>query len=203
MKQEILDLWYKNNDVHDFLHRHKLSNESLIVDVGSYKGSWLHHMNKLYGCRCIGVEPVAEFVKESVKLEFNNDCQIHHFGLTTDDLLEDYINIDEDASSMFKIQGLETGRKIDLKNAKDFFLSIGDRIDVLQINCEGMEYSLIPFMIDNDLFKNVNFVQIQFHDISESSNRAMHHCIDIIEKNGFKTKFEYPFVWYGAEKVSK
>lgn len=199
----MLDLWYKDNDVYEFLHKHELYKDSLIVDIGSYKGSWLHHMNKTYGCRCIGVEPIREYVLESCKLHFSNYCEINNFGLTTGDLVEDFINIEEDASSMFKVNDLKTKRKIELKNAKEFFKSIDGTIDVLQINCEGFEYILVPFMAENNLFENVNFLQIQFHDILLDSDLLMNQCIRHIENSGFSAKFNYPFVWYGAEKIKK
>ena len=200
MKKETLDLWYKNNDVHDFLHVHDLSRESLIVDIGSYKGSWLHHMNKLYGCKCIGVEPVTDYFKESLKLEFNNKCEIHDFGLTVDASDKVRMSFDEDASSMVKEIDLKKSVVVNTVNAKEFFQRIQEPIDVLQINAEGLEYSLIPYMHENNLFAPVKFVQIQFHDISHTSQSAMYACIDLVEKSGFNTKFEYPFVWYGAER---
>ncbi len=200
MKKETLDLWYKNNDVHDFLHVHDLSRESLIVDIGSYKGSWLHHMNKLYGCKCIGVEPIIDYFKESLQLEFNNKFEIHDFGLTVDDSGKIRMSFDEDASSMVKEIVLKKSVVVNTVNAKEFFQRIQEPIDVLQINAEGLEYSLIPYMYENNLFAPVKFVQIQFHDISHTSQRAMYACIDLVEKSGFNTKFEYPFVWYGAER---
>lgn len=200
MKKETLDLWYKNNDVHDFLHVHNLSRESLIVDIGSYKGSWLHHMNKLYGCKCIGVEPVINYFKESLQLEFNNKCDIYDFGLTVDSSDKIRMSFDEDASSMFKEIELKESVIVNTVNAKEFFERITDPIDVLQINAEGLEYSLIPYMCQHNLFAPVKFVQIQFHDISPDCKRSMYACIDLIEKSGFTTKFEYPFVWYGAER---
>jgi len=200
MQLKDLDNWYRDNDVHDFLHKHDLNKDSLVVDIGSYKGSWLHKMNSMYGCRCIGVEPIKEYVLESCKLNFSNYCEINNFGLTTGDLAEDFINMEEDASSMFKVNDLKTRRKIDLKNAKEFFKSIDGKIDVLQINCEGFEYILVPFMAENNLFENVNFLQVQFHDILLDSNLLMNQCMRRIENSGFSTKFNYPFVWYGGEK---
>ena len=201
VKKEILDSWYQYNDMHDFLHKHHLSSDSLIVDIGSYKGSWLHHMNKLYGCRCIGVEPISEFFKESLNLEFNNTIEINSFGLTVGEENRVRMSFSEDASSMVKEFDLKGSVVVPVVNAKEFFQRIKEPIDVLQINAEGLEYSLIPYMKDHQLFDNVKSIQIQFHDISADSERSMYACIDLVEKSGFTTKFEYPFVWYGAERT--
>lgn len=201
MKIETLDLWYKHNDVHDFLHTHKLSCKSLIVDVGSYKGNWLHQMNSKYGCKCIGVEPIPVYFNESLLLKYNNQCDIHNYGLTVGGSGKTEISLDEDGSSMIKDFKDKERLIVSVTNAKEFFEKIEEPIDVLQINTEGLEYSLIPYMSKHNLFQNVKFIQIQFHDINSNSENEMNSCINIIKNNGFIPKYNYPFVWYGAEKV--
>ena len=200
MKIETLDLWYKENDIHDFLHKHELNTESLIVDIGSYKGKWLYHMNQLYGCKCIGVEPITEYAKESSNLIFNNECLINNFGLTTGTNKKVRMSFEEDASSMVKQLSTKNSLQVEVINAKHFFDKITNNIDVLQINAEGLEYELIPYMAKNHLLNNIKHIQIQFHDINSDSEQEMHDCIDLLEQNGFTTKFNYPFVWYAGAK---
>lgn len=200
MKIETLDLWYKENDIHDFLHKHELSTENLIVDIGSYRGKWLHHMNELYGCKCIGVEPITEYAKEASKLTFNNDCVINNFGLTTGTDRKMMMSFEEDASSMITELSTKNSLEVQVVNAKHFFNKITNNIDVLQINAEGLEYELIPYMAKNYLLNNIKCIQIQFHDISSDSEHDMYECIHLLEQNGFTTKFNYPFVWYAGTK---
>jgi hypothetical protein len=87
-----------------------------------------------------------------------------------------------------------------MMHVKDFFDSIKTNIDVLQINIEGYEYELIPFMIRNGLLSNVKNLQIQFHNFYNNSERKMNRIITLLGRRGFKTKFNYPFIWYGAVK---
>lgn len=200
MKKEFLDAWYKDSEVHDYLHRHPLSRDSLIVDIGSYKGSWIKHMCDSYGCICIGVEPIEEYAKESIKFQFINDVKIYNFGLTTGPDVEHDISVSEDASSIFILDDNLNKTKIKLKNAKLFFDLIDREIDVLQINAEGLEYQLVPYIIENKIIDKVKRIQVQFHDFYPSSEELMPKCINMIEDSGFTTKFNYDFVWYGAER---
>lgn len=208
MKIEDLDNWYKDNDIHDYLHRHNLDTNKLIVDIGSYKGKWIHKMNELYGCKCVDVEPISEYFNEAEKLTFSNEIKLYNFGLTDGDQEEGFISVDEDASSVF-YDNIEFAdrkvkrKKIKLKNVKSFFNMIESDIDVLQINAEGLEYDIIPCIFKSDIVSRIKCVQVQFHDFYPNSSDLMSKCIDIIEQAGFKTKFNYPFVWYGAERLIK
>ena len=198
-----LDRWYRDNEAVDLLHSHDLTSDSLIVDIGSYVGKWIHKMNNMYGCKCIGVEPIEHFVKKSLENNFkrHGDCKIYNFALSVEDNGFSYISVNNDASSIFKDFIDKEMLKIKTKNAKDFFTSIKKRINVLQINAEGLEYLLIPYMVHNKLLDNVDFLQVQFHEFSELDKKKARSCIKLIEENGFETKFDYNFVWYGAMKI--
>ena len=64
----------------------------------------------------------------------------------------------------------------------EFFNSIKQPIDVLQINIEHYEWTLLPFMLENNLFNNVNAVQIQFHGVGiENAEQKMYNIIEKIE----------------------
>ena len=68
-------------------------------------------------------------------------------------------------------------------------------VDLIQINIEGDEYPLLEYMITNNLLKHFNNIQVQFHLGIEGAEERR----DLIRKsfidNGFKVKFDYPFVW--------
>lgn len=201
MDQEILRLFREKDTIYDYLHNHKLNKDSLVVDIGSYKGNWIRRMNELYGCKCIGVEPISEYFIESQKLVFSDDVKIYNFGLTVGDQEDGFIKIDEDRSSLFCDEIGVAKNRVKLKNTKSFFEMIESKIDVLQINAEGLEYEIIPYMVKNNIMSSIKYIQVQFHSFYPNSSDLMLKCIDSIEKAGFETKFNYPFVWYGAERV--
>jgi len=202
MKIEDLDNWYRDNHTHDYLHRYNLTEDSLVVDVGSFCGKWVKQMNEMYNCNCIGLEPVGDFYSHSVAQTFRSPekCLLYNFGLTVECDQEIEMNMDDDGSSVVPVQNSRKRCSVYLKNAKSFFLEINSHIDVLQINIENYEYYLIPYMFENNLFDKVRNIQIQFHDYYEDSHSRMCECIEKIESVGFKTRFNYPLVWYGASR---
>ena len=199
-KFDKISSWVKVDEMNDYLHRYPLTSESLVVDIGCYVGHWLSHMNELYKCKFIGVEPIEEYANASKEIKFYNEAEILNFGLTTGDDGYADISIDNDASSLFNLDKSKKTKKIQLKNAKNFFDSIPKNIDLLQINAEGLEYELIPYIIDNNLIESVKFIQIQFHGILKNSDALMEDCIQKIESNGFTTSFNCPYIWYGAKR---
>ena len=50
---------------------------------------------------------------------------------------------------------------MEFKKASDY---IKGKIDLLKINIEGGEYEVLENLIENDLIKNIDNIQIQFHD---------------------------------------
>lgn len=192
--------WVKADKINDYLHRYPLTKESLIVDIGCYVGHWMSRMNELYKCRFIGVEPIEEYANVSKEIKFYNDAEIFNFGLTTGEDGYADIGVDSDASSLFNLDKNKKTRKIRIKNAKNFFNSIPKNIDLLQINAEGLEYELIPYIIDNNLIDSVKFIQVQFHGIVKNSDELMTNCIDKLESSGFTTSFNCPYIWYGAKR---
>lgn len=192
--------WREADMANDYLHRYPLTSDSLIVDIGCYMGHWLSRMNELYKCKFIGVEPIEEHAEITKKIKFYNNAEIFNFGLTTAEDCYADISLDNDASSLFNIDESKKTRKIYLKNAKNFFESIPKDIDLLQINAEGLEYELIPYIVDNKLIESVKFIQIQFHRIIKNSDLLMTNCTEKLEKNGFTTSFNYPYIWYGAKR---
>lgn len=195
--------WREADMANDYLHRYPLTSDSLIVDIGCYMGHWLSRMNELYKCKFIGVEPIEEYANVSREIKFYNNAEILNFGLTTGEDGHANISFDNDASSLFNLDKNKKTKNIKLKNAKNFFDSIPKNIDLLQINAEGLEYELIPYLIDNNLIGSVKFIQVQFHRIVENSDALMAKCIKKIESNGFTTSFDYPYIWHGAKRNEK
>lgn len=204
LDEKMLILWKRDDAISNFLYSFELPSANTVMDVGSYCGDWLINMNKMYGSRCIGIEPIEEYALKSID-NFNKNnisselFQIYNFGLTIHEDGEQEINISEDSSSsLYSKENNKQKKIVKFKNIKNFLSNINYKIDVLQINAEGLEYELVPFMLNNNLFKDIKNIQIQFHIIDETSELKMNKCIQELSSYGYKTKFNYPLVWYGA-----
>jgi len=191
-----------NRPINVILRDHSLNSNSLVVDLGVYRGSWLNDMNRIYNCKCIGLEPIKQYFESAISLPYSNECKIYNAAITIEDSGETEITLSEDGSSIVFLPDSLQKIKIKTINALEFFNSIDQPIDVLQINIEHYEWLLLPYMLQNNLLKNVKAIQIQFHGGGiEDAERKMYNIIHQIENQGFTTKFHSPFIWYGAERI--
>jgi len=189
--------WFENDCDYHFLRFFDLNKESLIVDIGCYNGTWLKDMYCKYNCNCIGVEPITKYYNQANRILTSDKIKIYNFALLTTKNKQISMSDKKDASF---ISVEDEGIPVLGEYAKTFFQNIESKIDVLQINIEGYEYELLPFMLYHNLLNNVNHIQIQFHRVDHFSEIKMNEIIKNIEYLGFKTKFNHPFIWYGAVK---
>jgi FkbM family methyltransferase len=187
---QTIDKWFSENGDYHCLREHNLAEADLVVDIGAYKGQWLLDMNRMYGCKGIGFEPLKEFTKSN---KFPEEIKIFNFALGKENKVEK-IHISGDGSSIS-----ESGnRSIKIKDAADHIKDL--EISVLMINIEGYEYDLVPYLIEKKCLDKVKRMQIQFHRIKGIRKKDMERIIASLEKIGFKTKFHYEFVWWGGAR---
>jgi len=200
-----LSNWHIENEKYDFLYKYKFDTNSTVVDIGSYDGTWLKKITDMYGCHGIGLEPVNKFYLKSLN-NITDKLQFINAGITIKNEHKLKINLNVDSTSI-----LTTGRplehqdeecEITLINVMDFLNNISfKKIDLLQINIEGYEYELLPYMIENNLFNNITNLQIQFHSISTLSETKYINIKKKLNEIGFKDTFDFKLVWYGASKL--
>ena len=197
--EDELHRWRSNDGDNTHLLNWDLNSNSRVIDVGSYNGDWLQKICNKYNCYGLGYEPTKKafnqsLSKSSEKLSFMN-C-----GITTEPTSEMNINVSEDQSTFVRNSNNFTEETVKMINAKELFENSLNQytIDLIQINIEGYEYNLLPYMIDNNLLNNVKRLQVQFHNISEHSDIRRKNICSHLNHIGFETKFDYKFVWYGA-----
>ncbi|MBX3314252.1 MAG: FkbM family methyltransferase [Actinobacteria bacterium] len=158
-----------------FLHRADLDGDSVVVDVGAYRGDGAAQIHDLYGCRVYAFEPnpaafaameerfadVAEVVPvpyglggadATLSLELAGPGSSLH-GLVDDDRSASAVEV----------------RVRDVTAALD---ELGlDRIDFLKVNIEGAEFDLFDRIIGAGLLPDVRYVLIQFHEWHPRAHR--------------------------------
>lgn len=165
----------------------ELSSNSKVLDIGCYEGKWISQIYSKYKCKCVGLEPVAKFYNSCPNV---SSITYHNFGLTTKDDYFAPMSINQDES---KINS--NGENAFFKNAKIFFEKYDTVFDLVQMNIEGYEYELIPYMFQNNLFEYIKSIQVQFHNISNLSEIKYNNIKKLFEENNFNTVFDYRFVW--------
>lgn len=72
----------------------------------------------------------------------------------------------------------------------------------MKINIEGGEYDLLEHLIVSGFVRNIDNIQVQFHDFVDDAE----HRMAVIHKNLAKThrlSYQYPLVWENWEIIDE
>jgi FkbM family methyltransferase len=139
-----------------------LTNESVVFEVGGYIGRWATEIEARYHPRLYVFEPqLWAFEKLIHRLA---TPYVYNFGLGVEDGVFpmgrfetdgcSFVDVPEDKPSAF-------GTIVEISS----FLKLNKvrNIDLMLMNIEGYEFTLIPYMIDMGIMKKVNYFMCQFH----------------------------------------
>jgi len=191
--------WFKDRG--DFTHNvdYDLNEDSVIMDLGGYTGVWVQMMIDKYNPNVYIIEPIPKFYNGMVsKFSSNSKVNLLDVGISNEDK-DGVIYMNGDGTST----NLASGDVVDVKfNTMETLLKKWDldSVDLLQINIEGDEYALLENMIECGVINKFKNIQIQFHTGIENDIKRREKICKGLIKNGFKNKFNYPFVWEGWTK---
>jgi FkbM family methyltransferase len=190
-----LDEFYSSNGLNK-LSDYNLTEESKILELGGYDGTWIGKMIGKYNPRVYVIEPIKEFHDE-IKSKFsqNNKFNILNVGVS-DFSHEGFIYLNGDSTSTYEENAKK--RTASFKTMEEILAMFGlDSVDVLQINIEGEEYKLMENMLTTGVIKKFKNIQIQFHTGISDYEVRRNKIQDGLKENGFVSSFEYPFIWEG------
>ena len=177
-----------------------LDKNSIVWDVGGFHGDFAASIHEKYGAIVHVFEPLAKY-HEYCETRFQTVPTIfcHPYGLSDRDG-SFQIAEDGDASSFLRSDSsqmhIATVRSID-----DIHAELGcDEISLMKVNIEGGEYQLLEKMLSSDLVKNIEYIQIQFHDFVPDAKERR----DAIRHSLSKThvcEWCYEFVWESWRRV--
>lgn len=196
LNDESIKKWMIDKGDQTLILDHKLNHNSTVVDVGAYTGVWIDVMSKKYKCNYYALEPVKKFydiLEEKFKNIPNVKCLMSGISSKNETKL---INMLGDGSSVFGDSN--TKQAIDLMDIETFMKRNNlKKIDLLQINVEGMEYEILKAWIENkNVLNKIDKLLIQFHEVDGLDViKERKYIQDNLSKNKFKKYFDYPFVW--------
>jgi FkbM family methyltransferase len=159
------------NPTWDDIINYKFDEDSLVFDVGGYDGKWAEIIFNKYRCNIYIFEPVAYYYN-IIKNKFkdNDKIKIFNIGLSNENK-EEKIYISGDSSSIHKKVSNKT-ENIQLV-AIDTFIIDNDikNVNLMKLNIEGEEYNLIEKLIYTNKVSVFNNLLIQFHKISDDSEK--------------------------------
>lgn len=158
-----------------------LNSNSVVVEVGGYEGVFSGHIINKYDCNILTFEPASKFY-ETLKRRFENceKVKIFNYGLGHKNSTET-LSILDDGSSMFL--NSDKTEQITIRDISEVFDELNiDEIDLMEINCEGSEYQIIPHLVDTGHIKKIKNIQIQFHKWYPNSDEERMKCQEGLSK---------------------
>lgn len=162
-----------------------------IVVAGAYEGRYLHYLAEMFPTvQLLGYEPQRQFTMNAAVgrlLPYMNRINISHAGLATAKRLVRVGNYGTDGCSVLATTGQRhTLPMLDVVEALG--AGIGKFIDLLVLNCEGSEWALLPYMMDEMMHHNIRSMAIQFHPeyVSEVHKYRVLEYVSEYYKNTFQ-----------------
>ncbi len=175
-----------------------LTPDSVVFDLGGYKGEWAATMRAAYDCTVHVFEPHPSFAAE-IEARFADDpkVQAHACALGSADgslMLSDAA----DGSSAFS-QGASNveGRVVE---AVQFITELGCKeIAATKINIEGGEFDILPHLIKTGAITKFRTITVQFHGFAPNAVAERRAIRDSLSKTHTCT-WNYDFVWEEWER---
>lgn len=189
--------WFKDNGDNTLRLEYPLNEDSIVFDVGGYKGEFANKIFEKYKCNVYVFEPVSTFYEKICeKFKYNPKIKVFNFGLSDVDEKLD-ISISDDASSVHT--DLDSKEDIKLRSVNEFVLENKVKyIDLMKINVEGGEFQILPALIDSAYIKNIGNLQIQFHNFIPKAEE-MRESIRKQLANTHRLTYDYYFIWENWE----
>ncbi len=175
-------------------------NSPLLVDVGAFDGNFAQKFRLNYrDARFILIEPVEAFINMMPFRSDDTNVIIVNKGLTHDGRNIFLTINDADTSSYIQRDG--TKLLVDTISISHLGNILGDQeIHLLQVNCEGGEYEILPALTSSSLIKQVRNIQVQFHFLSPT-NIFRHRKIRRELRKTHRLVWSTYFIWERWERL--
>ena len=187
--------WFKDKGDETLRLNYPLNRDSIVFDIGGYRGDFAASIYEKYNCNIYIFEPVPEFFKLcSERFKDNKKIVCLNYGLSAHDGFMD-IGLAENASSFSSPYAKGPLMKVELRSIVNCIRELCiDRIELMKINIEGGEFEILPRIIESGDIRKVQNIQIQFHNFVENAEMKR----DVIRAGLSMTHNEswnYEFVW--------
>lgn len=176
----------------DIRLKYPLNKDSVVFDIGAYKGEWALEINKRYGCLVLACEPVHSLWEQLKKAAEGTQVEAYNIALggTT---RKELITVDADGSSMhLDATNRFQQETIQVKAIDEWMSTHWDYADLIKLNVEGSEYEILERLIELGWLNRFTDFQIQFHPTVPDYEKRR----EAIQKELYKTHWQtYNFEW--------
>ena len=164
-----------------------LTKDSTVVEVGGYTGRWALQIATRYHPQLFVFEPQpwAHAVAQAL---LDKDAWVFPYGLADHDGMMAMGNWETDGCSLVNtIRSTSEGRFCEIKTAFER-LEIAE-IDLMLMNIEGYEYTLLPYMLDKGILPRR--LMVQYHLFGDPYGMIMAGHWTRLEELGYKIAWTY------------
>jgi len=198
LHQTTVRRWFKDQGDSTLRLDYPLTEDSVVFDVGGYMGEWSRQIATRYNPYIYIFEPVPKFYISIVE-KFKDNPKVSVFNLGFSDTTKiDAILLDNDGTSLYG----SGGEKIDvsLVDIDQFFREHHiTGVDLMKINIEGEEYTLLKRMLNKGIVEKCGNLQIQFHTFYPNAIKLRDKIRAALKRTHTLT-YDYPFVWENWRK---
>lgn len=158
-----------------------LQPDSVVIDIGAYRGEWASQIRARYGCCVIAVEPTdsidgwqCETIKKAAWL-FDGILRFggaYYYTSAFEDPTHEY--------ECFDVNSL---------------LRRFDEIALLKLNIEGAEYDLLEHIYRGGLMARIRDLQVQFHLVEDEDSEMRYEVISELLLETHSPTWRYAHCW--------
>lgn len=200
MNEKYVRKWFSDDGDNTLRLDYPLNSNSLVFDLGGYEGGWTSKIYEKYECNIYVFEPIPELYSNLInKFKSFDKIKVFPFGVSDEDKTSEIFLLN-DASSFH----IKSDKKILTKIISiTKFLNDNNitNIDLIKINIEGDEFSVLKTLLDNHMINIFENIQVQFHRINNDSVSLRNSIRDRLAST-HKCTYNYEFVWENWEKIN-
>lgn len=162
-----------------------LTKDSVVVEVGGYKGRWALQIAERYHPRLFVFEP-QPWAAETCRLVLGDSGQVIQAALG--DRFEPAYMSKWETDGCSLVDGRE--HQVTMVEIEKTFklLKVGN-IDLMLMNIEGYEYTLLPHMLERGI--QPKRLMVQFHTFVDQYGMALAHIHAALEARGYRIVWTY------------
>ncbi len=179
-------------------------NNSVFIDLGVFDGNWSKQiLDKYPNSHGIGFEPIASQFNIAKTILTTPRYSLLNFaaGEKAENVI---ISLEAQGSSSHKkTEHSELCNKIKFTDfiRETDLIDNSVNIDLLKINIEGDEFSLLLDLIDSGMITKFTNIQVQFHPFIEGAEEMYRGIKNELDKT-HRTTYSYPWIWENWELAS-
>src|SRR5579885_2198043 len=197
--------WGQYSD-HEDTKNYPLNENSVVIDVGGYRGAFTDDIVKRYNCFVHVIEPIEDFYHACVfRFKNNPKVTLHNIGLSHKNGNRTIASQGQN-SSLFRggqnqpelppdpVYGKPVPIIANVVDAAEFFERNIIEADLISLNAEGAEFEILPRLIETGYIQKCRNVQIQFHKFYPNAE-ILREAIRTELRKTHVESFNYPWVW--------